>query len=106
MMKECSVQELHKWISENEDLHLIDVREAAEAGIVSIGGTLIPMSEVGHRFNEIPKDKKVIVYCRSGVRSANVIRFLQEQEGFENLMNLKGGILSWIDEIDPSLPSY
>ena len=106
MIKECTVQELHAWLLEKRDIVLVDVREHSEAAIVSIGGVLIPMSEIASRYTEVPKDKTTIIYCRSGVRSANVIRFLQEQEGHTNLLNLKGGILHWIEEIDPSLPFY
>lgn len=106
MIKECTVQELHRWLLDKRDVVLIDVREPSEAAIVSIGGVLIPMSEIAVRFNEIPLEKTTVVYCRSGIRSANVIRYLQDQKGYNNLVNLKGGILNWIEEIDPNLPSY
>jgi sulfur-carrier protein adenylyltransferase/sulfurtransferase len=104
-MKEITVQEL-KQLKDNSELHeLIDVREEYEYETANIGGKLIPMGEVAERISEIPKDKKVIVHCRSGKRSATVIQFLETQHGYTNLHNLKGGILAWIQEIDSSLPT-
>jgi len=93
-MKTINVTELKKMISDKEDFSLIDVREENEFEADNIDGTLIPLGEIPSRMNEIPKDKKVIVHCRSGVRSANAIHFL-EQNGYENLHNLEGGILAW-----------
>ena len=93
-MKTINVTELKKMISDKEDFSLIDVREENEFEADNIYGTLIPLCEIPSRMNEIPKDKKVIVHCRSGVRSANAIHFL-EQNGYENLHNLEGGILAW-----------
>jgi len=93
-MKTIDVTELKKMISDKEDFSLIDVREENEFEADNIDGTLIPLGEIPSRMNEIPKDKKVIVHCRSGVRSANAIHFL-EQNGYENLHNLEGGILAW-----------
>jgi len=93
-MKTINVTELKKMISDKEDFSLIDVIEENEFEADNIDGTLIPLGEIPSRMNEIPKDKKVIVHCRSGVRSANAIHFL-EQNGYENLHNLEGGILAW-----------
>ena len=93
-MKTINVTELKKMISDKEDFSLIDVREENEFEADNIDGTLIPLGEIPSRMNEIPKNKKVIVHCRSGVRSANAIQFL-EQNGYDNLHNLEGGILAW-----------
>jgi adenylyltransferase/sulfurtransferase len=106
MLKECSPTELKEWLDASKDLTLVDVREQDESDIVSIGGTLIPLSQFTIRCLEIPNDKEVVVYCRSGVRSANAIRYLEEQHGYTNLVNLKGGILGWMSEVDPTLPRY
>lgn len=106
MLKECSPTELKEWLDASKDLILVDVREQDESAIVSIGGTLIPLSQFTIRCLEIPKDKEVVVYCRSGVRSANAIRYLEEQHDYTNLVNLKGGILGWISEVDPTLTRY
>lgn len=106
MIQEISVHELKSLMNSNEAFWLIDVREADEFEICSIGGELIPLSQIGERWSEIPSTDKVVVFCRSGVRSANVIRYLQEQHGYDNLWNLQGGILAWIDEIDNTLERY
>lgn len=106
MIKEITIDELAALRNAGTAHVLIDVREKDEYAVCEMGGTLIPMSEIGSRWNEIPKDGRVIVHCRSGMRSANVIRFLQEQQGYTNLENLKGGILAWIDKYDQSQKSY
>lgn len=90
----------------NESFQLIDVREPHEADIASIGGELIPMGQIMDQSDKILKDKPVIVHCRSGARSASVILALEKQHGFTNLYNLKGGILAWAKEIDPSIATY
>lgn len=98
-MKEISVTELKKLIDEKVDFQLIDVREEHEFDEVNLNGILIPMGEVMDRKEEILKDKQVVVHCRSGKRSATVINALENQHGYSNLYNLKGGILAYIDEI-------
>lgn len=105
-MKEITVQELKSMKDKQEDFQLIDVREEYEFDICEIGGELIPMGEVVENIDKISKTKKVVVHCRSGKRSASVIQMLEQQYGFTNLYNLKGGILAWADEIDPSLAKY
>jgi rhodanese-related sulfurtransferase len=104
-MKEISVSELKKMIDDKEDFQLIDVREPAEFAAANLKGELIPLSSVPQNVDKIAKTKKVIVHCRSGKRSANAITFLENNHGFDNLYNLKGGILAWKDEIDPSMPA-
>lgn len=105
-MKEVTVQELKRMRDNNESFQLIDVREPHEAEIAQIGGDLIPMGQVMNETDKIVKDKPVIIHCRSGARSASVIQALEKQHGFTNLFNLKGGILAWAKEIDPSMPTY
>jgi len=104
-MKEISCVELKKMMEEGEDFQLIDVREEQEVDIATIGGELIPMGDVMDNLNKISKDKNVVVYCRSGKRSGAIVQKL-EQNGFTNIHNLKGGILAWSDEIDPTLTKY
>jgi len=89
-----------------EDFQLIDVREPNEYEVAQIGGELIPLATIPDNVDKIAKDKKVIMQCRSGKRSANAIQFLEQQHGFNNLYNLVGGILAWSDEIDPSIQKY
>lgn len=102
-MKSINVQELKSLINNNEPFTLIDVREQAEYDLANINGILIPTSEFANRFQEVPKEGKVIVQCRSGQRSANVIMWLEHNHGYDNLYNLEGGIIAWAREIDPGL---
>lgn len=101
-MQEISVHELKKLIDEKADFQLIDVREPSEFEMANIGGKLIPLASVPDHLDEIDPDKMVVVHCRSGKRSANAIMYL-EQQGFENLYNLQGGIMAWAAEIDKSM---
>lgn len=88
------------------DFQLIDVREEHEAEIAEIGAELIPLGTVPENVDKFAKDKQVVVHCRSGARSGNAIQWLEANHGFENLYNLKGGILAWADEIDQSVQKY
>jgi adenylyltransferase/sulfurtransferase len=86
---------------------ILDVREPGESEFASIGGTLIPLGQLPHRLQELDdvKDQDIVVYCRSGARSAQAVRFLLAQ-GFSGAVNLKGGIQAWSREIDSSIPLY
>src|ERR1700743_3439931 len=99
-MKEVSVQELKEKMDNGEDFQLIDVREDFEYETSNIGGLLIPLGGILIETDKVEKDKPVIVMCRSGKRSAAAIMQL-EQQGFTNLYNLQGGILTWASEVDP-----
>ncbi len=103
---EITVQEYKSWLDSGEEVQLIDVREPHEVEIAEIGGELIPLKTVAENADKISRDKKVVVHCRSGKRSADAIKELQEKFGFDNLYNLKGGILAWSKEIDESVPQY
>ena len=105
-MKEIDVKQLKGMFDSKEDFQLIDVRETHEVEIASIGGTHIPMGEIMDHAAEIARDKKVVIHCRSGKRSAAVIQALEAEHKFNNLYNLKGGILAYADEIDQSLAKY
>jgi rhodanese-related sulfurtransferase len=102
-MQEITVQELKKRIDSKEDFQLIDVREPFEYEMSNIGGELIPLATVLNNTDKIQKDKPVIVYCRSGARSASAIHALEQKFGYTNLLNLKGGIRAWATEIDPGM---
>lgn len=105
-MNEISVDEL-KEMKENGDVfQLVDVREPNEFEICSLGGDEIPMSQIMARYKEISKEKKVIIHCKSGKRSANVIKALEQNFGYQNLYNLEGGILAWAEEIDHEMNQY
>lgn len=91
-IKEITAAEFEAWIKNNEDIQVIDVREPSEYAQVNIGALLIPLATVKDRANEILRNKKVVVHCKLGGRSAKAIRELEDNFGFENLYNLKGGI--------------
>lgn len=98
-MKEITPAELKQLKDSNANFELIDVREEHEFEEANLNGKLIPMGEVMDRVDEIPKDKQVVVHCRSGKRSATVINALESQHGFTNLYNLRGGILAYLEEV-------
>ena len=104
-MKEITVQELKKKIDQQEDFQLIDVREAFEYEVSNLQGLHIPLANILVETEKIAKDKPVIVHCRSGARSAAAIMQLESQ-GFQDLHNLKGGILAWAAEIEPGMNVY
>lgn len=96
-IKEITVQELKEWQANGKDFQLIDVREPNEFAEAEMGGELIPLGTVTANTDKISKDKPVVVHCRSGKRSANAIAVLQMDHGYDNLYNLQGGILAWLD---------
>jgi adenylyltransferase/sulfurtransferase len=101
-----TVEELKDRIDRNADFVLLDVREPSEHDICRIpGAQLIPLGQLNERYGEIPKGREIIVHCRSGARSARAAHFLKNR-GYENVHNLDGGILAWIDRIDPTQPKY
>lgn len=104
--QELSVQELKKMIEQKEDIQLIDVREPYEFDIANIGGELMPLKQLEDCVDRIASDRRVVVHCRSGKRSADAIRLLEDKYGFRNLYNLKGGILAWANELDPDMAKY
>lgn len=106
MVKEITVQELDKMMKENKDFQLIDVREPHETEICTLNGELIPLGEIPNNLDKVAQNKTVVVHCRSGARSSQAIQFIQSKGSYDNLYNLKGGILAWADEIDNSMEKY
>jgi sulfur-carrier protein adenylyltransferase/sulfurtransferase len=102
---QLSVKELKNRIDAGEDLFVLDVREPYEYQIAQIGGKLIPQNDVPQRLAEIPRDREIVVHCRSGARSQKIAEFLK-QSGYQQVVNLAGGILAWSDEIDPKVQKY
>lgn len=100
-IKEISVLEFMNWQTFGEKYQLIDVREPHEYEAANIGAELIPLATVAANAGRFSKTTKVVVHCRSGVRSARAIRELEEKFGFDNLYNLQGGILAYIEQIQP-----
>jgi sulfur-carrier protein adenylyltransferase/sulfurtransferase len=102
---QLSVKELKHRIDAGEDIFLLDVREPYEYQIAQIGGKLIPQNDVPQRLAEIPRDREIIIHCRSGARSQKIAEFLK-QSGYPQVANVAGGILAWSDEIDPRVQKY
>ncbi|WP_456373540.1 rhodanese-like domain-containing protein [Thiolapillus sp.] len=95
-VKEIDVSELKKRLDTGEDIVLLDIRSEAEVrqGILP-GSEHLPMHLIPLKLQDLPKDKDVILYCRSGARSYHACAFL-EQQGMHNALNLRGGILDWV----------
>ncbi len=106
MVKEITVKELHEMMQNKEDFQLIDVREAHEVDICTLNGEFIPLGQIPANEDKIDRNRKVIIHCRSGARSGQAVQYLQSKLGLDNLYNLKGGILAWADEIDPTMQKY
>jgi rhodanese-related sulfurtransferase len=105
-MKNISPKELHRKIVEKDDFQLIDIREAHEIEICTIGGTAIPMGEILTRHELINKNIPVVIYCRTGSRALSVIDALERHYSFSNLHNLEGGIVAYSQQVDSSLETY
>ena len=99
-VKEILPDELEQWLEDGEDIQVIDVREPFEYEEKNIGAILIPLGVVSEHADEIARDKKVVIHCKMGGRSAKAIRELEEKFGFTNLYNLKGGIERYLQETD------
>jgi adenylyltransferase/sulfurtransferase len=103
---EITPQEVKKMMDERKPFILIDVREPHEYQICRIpGSTLIPLGDVPKRLHELNSVDEIVVHCRSGQRSAQAVNLLMKA-GFRKIHNLKGGILAWVDQIDPGMPKY
>jgi len=101
-------RELKKWIDDGENIFLVDVREPAEFEIVSIpGATLIPKGEFlnGSALERMPQDKRIVLYCKSGMRSAEALAIVKGA-GFADAVHVGSGVVGWVNQVDPSLPSY
>ena len=105
-MEEITVRQLKEKQDRGDKFTLVDVREPHEYAIARIpGAVLIPLGTVAERAGELDPDTEIVLQCKGGVRSAQALGILQ-QAGFKHLKNLKGGILAWSSEVDPSVPKY
>jgi sulfur-carrier protein adenylyltransferase/sulfurtransferase len=102
---EITPKELKARLDRGDDLYILDVREPHEYQICNLHGHLIPLGELPRRVHELDSSKEIVAHCRSGKRSADAVQFLQKA-GFRKIWNLKGGILAWSDEVDPTIPKY
>ena len=100
--------ELKELLDSDKPIYLVDVREPAEFEIVSIpGATLIPKDEIlrGDALASLPQDKQIVMYCKTGVRSAETLAAVKNA-GFRDAVHVQGGVTAWVNQVDPSLPSY
>jgi len=102
---EMTPRELKTRLDRGEDLFILDVREPHEYQICNLRGHLIPLGELPRRVHELDSSREIVAHCRSGKRSAEAVDFLRKA-GFRKIVNLKGGILAWSDEVDASVPKY
>jgi len=103
-----SAKDLAAMLDAGDDIFLVDVREPNEYEIVSIpGAKLIPKDGIlrGEVLSELPLDKQLILYCKTGVRSAECLAAVK-RAGFSDAVHVQGGVTAWVKQIDPSLPSY
>ena len=102
---EITPRELQSRLDRGDDLFILDVREPHEYQICNLKGHLIPLGELPRRVHELDSSREIVAHCRSGKRSAEAVDFLRKA-GFRKVLNMKGGILAWSDEVDPSVPKY
>ncbi|GHA70336.1 rhodanese-like domain-containing protein [Pontibacter akesuensis] len=105
-MDEITVQELKERLSRSSNIQLVDVREPEEFEICNLGGELIPLGELPKQVNRIRRDIPVVMVCHHGFRSAQAMNYLTQRLGFDNLLNLKGGIHAWATQVDTSMATY
>ncbi|GAP15256.1 dinucleotide-utilizing enzyme [Longilinea arvoryzae] len=99
-------REVQRRLQNNDSIQLVDVREPIELQISSIpGAVLVPLTQLPQRLEELDRNKDLVLFCRTGVRSARALRLLAGQ-GYTRLHNLKGGINAWSEQVDPSIKRY
>jgi adenylyltransferase/sulfurtransferase len=105
--EEITVTELKARMDRGEKVTLIDVREPYELAIAQIPGAqkLIPLGQIEERAGELDPNAEILLYCRSGRRSADALNLLKAK-GFKHLKNVVGGVLAWSDAVDPSVAKY
>src|SRR5688500_12046228 len=103
---DITVEELKERMDRGAAPRLIDVREPHEAAICTIpGAELIPAAQFAQRLGEFDPNEEIVIHCKSGGRSGQAVQMMKAR-GFTNARNLTGGVLAWIDQIDPSQPKY
>ena len=103
---EITAEELHRRRTNGEAIVVIDVRNPYELDICRIAGsTPIPLNDLPMRMTELDPDGEIVVHCKMGGRSSQAASFLRGQ-GYRNVRNLTGGILAWIDKIEPTMTKY
>ncbi|SIT91307.1 rhodanese-like domain-containing protein [Pontibacter indicus] len=105
-MDEITAQELKERLGRSAELQIVDVREPEEFAICNLGGDLIPLGDLPKQVNRIRRDVPVVMVCHHGFRSAQAINYLTQRLGYDNLLNLKGGIHAWATQVDPTMRVY
>ncbi|MDT7543057.1 MAG: sulfur-carrier protein adenylyltransferase/sulfurtransferase [Acidobacteriota bacterium] len=106
-MEEITATELKQRLDDGDDLQIIDVREPNEHQVAHLeNAKLIPLAQVLNRMGEIDASRETVVHCKMGGRSAKAIEALTRAGFAGRLLNLKGGITAWSNEVDPSVPKY
>jgi sulfur-carrier protein adenylyltransferase/sulfurtransferase len=106
VVQEILPMELRSWMDQGKLFQLIDVRDLKEVEFVNLKGIHIPLKSLAQELHQINKDIPVVIHCKTGGRSLTATKKLQSEFGFTNVINLKGGIIKWIEDVDPSLPKY
>ena len=106
-MEEITSTELKQRLDKGDDIQIVDVREDNEFAYCRIPNSIhIPLGQVLNRMDEIDPNRDAVIHCKMGMRSARAVEAL-ERAGFKGkLMNLKGGITAWSNEVDPKVPKY
>ena len=105
-MRQFRPIELADYIRSGHTPVLLDVREPWEWNLCRLpGAVLIPLHELPSRLEELNKDAQTVVICHHGVRSYHAARYL-ETAGFDDVINLSGGVAAWAEEVDPAMPRY
>ena len=106
-MEEITPTELKKRLDNGDDIQIVDVRENNELAISRLPNSIhIPLAQVLVRMNEIDPNRETVVHCKMGGRSARAIDALQRSGFTGKLMNLRGGIIGWSNEVDPTVAKY
>jgi adenylyltransferase/sulfurtransferase len=104
-LPEITPRDMKARLDRGDDLFILDVRETHEYQICNLNGHLIPLGELARRVHELDSSREIVAHCRTGKRSGDAVDFLRKA-GFKKIWNLKGGILAWSDEVDPTVPKY
>jgi molybdopterin/thiamine biosynthesis adenylyltransferase/rhodanese-related sulfurtransferase len=105
-LKEITPSKVKMLLEDGTRIQLIDVREPVEHALANIGGLNLPLNSIEENVDQFEKDARIILYCKSGQRSAQAIRRLQKRYGLTNLAHMKGGLTAWKTEVDGKLNLY
>jgi len=106
-MPEITATELKQRMDNGDDIQIVDVREANEVAVAKLPNSIhIPLAQVINRMAEVDPNRETVVHCKMGGRSAKAIEALQRSGFNGKLLNLKGGITAWSNDVDPSVPKY